>query len=285
MVGISGGTAWWGFECGPGLASCAVNGRPSINRTAKEIADVFIFAPDRIQGMKPLICLLLLIIVIVAQNETVSFAMQESINPQQQKSSDPVKGGKDRVVMLNFDIKSLPKDLKYRGSIVMGAKWIDMTGENILILTQTGAFPSKGECITSDGCSDAEIYAYHFVRNGNSFSLLWRTMDYERNCSFDLYAGYLDKALYITDLDSDGVAESTFLYKLSCRSDVSPAVLKLIMHEGATKYAIRGTTKLSAGYGGGEMHIDPVLSASPVFKAFAIKTWNKYVTEDHFEQF
>jgi hypothetical protein len=191
----------------------------------------------------------------------------------------------DKLTMLNFDIKALPKNLQYKGKIVMGARWIDKKGENILILTQTGAFPSTSKCIT-DECSDAEIYAYNFVQNADNLSLLWKIVDFERNCPFDLYAGFLEDALFITDLDSNGVAESTLLYILSCRSDVSPATLKLIMHEGATKYAIRGTTKLQEGYGGGEMQVDPILKkAKQAFQAFAIKKWYEYVTKDSFKQF
>ena len=90
----------------------------------------------------------------------------------------------------------------------------------------------------------------------------------------------------ITDLDSDGIAESTFLYKLSCRSDISPARLKLIMHKGAAKYAMRGTTKLPSGYGGGEIAVDPAFDkASTNLRTFCINKWNQYVTEDHFQQF
>jgi hypothetical protein len=196
----------------------------------------------------------------------------------------------DAISILNFDIKSLPKNVKYRGAIVMGARWIDKNGENILILTQTGKFPSKGECGSDDPCFDAEVYAYNYVKKEDSLSLLWKTVDFERECVFDLYAGFMEKALFITDLDSNGVAETTFLYMLTCRSDVSPSRLKLIMHEGATKYAIRGTTKLGANYGveesGGEMKIDPAFAkAKPAMKTFAIQKWNQYVTEDEFKQF
>ena len=192
-----------------------------------------------------------------------------------------------KISILNFDARSLPGEIRYQGKIVMGARWTDSNGENILLLTQTGKFPSKGKCVADGGrCFDAEVYAYNYVRKDGDVSLLWKITDFERDCSFDLYAGFVKEALFITDLDSNGVAESLFLYKLSCRSDVSPAVLKLIMHEGATKYAIRGTTKLAGDLGGGEMNIDPAFKqAKPVLRNFAVEKWNKYVTKDDFEQF
>ena len=187
--------------------------------------------------------------------------------------------------MLDFDPKALPPQVKFRGKIITGARWRDLGGEHILLLTQTGKFPTRGKC-PEGRCFDAALYAYHYVKHGHSVSLLWRLTDAQRHCPFDLYAGFLHGSLAITDVDSDGIGESTFVYKLSCRSDVSPAALKLIMHEGATKYAIRGTTKLPSGYGGGEMVVDPALDkADPALKAFSIEKWNQYVAEDQFEQF
>jgi hypothetical protein len=132
---------------------------------------------------------------------------------------------------------------------------------------------------------DAALYAYHYVKKDHSVSLLWRLTDAQRHCPFDLNVGFLYGSLSITDVDSDGIGESTVVYKLSARRDLSPARLKLIMHEEATKYAIRGTTKLPNGYGGGEMVVDPALDkAHPALKAFPIEKWNQYVAEDQFDQ-
>jgi len=192
-----------------------------------------------------------------------------------------------KISILSFDARSLPGEIRYQGKIIKGARWIDSNGENFLLLTQTGKIPSKEKSAAQEGDSfDAEIYAYNFVKKDNKVSLLWKITDFERSCSFDLYAGFLKEALFITDLDSNGVAESLFLYKLSCRSDVSPATLKLIMHEGTTKYAIRGTTKLPGDNGGGEMNIDAAFkAANPVLMKFAVENWKKYVAENKFEQF
>ncbi len=89
----------------------------------------------------------------------------------------------------------------------------------------------------------------------------------------------------VTDVDADGVAEIAFLCKLSCRSDVSPARLKLIMYEGAQKYAIRGSTKVPDA-GGGRMVVDRALErAREALRVFAVTRWEKYVVEDRFDQF
>jgi len=195
--------------------------------------------------------------------------------------------GQGKISIQGFDARSLPGEIRYQGKIFKGAKWIDSNGENFLLLTQTGKIPSKKKSAEEEEASfDAEVYAYNFVKKDNKVSLLWKITDFERNCSFDLYAGFLEEALFITDLDSNGVAESLFFYKLSCRSDLSPATLKLIMHEGTTKYAIRGTTKLPGDNGGGEMNIDAAFkAANPALMKFAVENWKKYVAENKFEQF
>jgi hypothetical protein len=193
-----------------------------------------------------------------------------------------------KISILKFDARSLSAEIRYQGKIVDGARWTDSNGENILVLTQTDKFPTKGKKNSEgeDPSFDAEVYAYNYVIKGGKTLLLWKITDFMRDCAFDLYAGFMKETLSITDLDSNGIAESSFLYKLSCRSDVSPDGLKLIMHEGATKYAIRGTTKLPPEYGGGEMNLDPAFKqANDALRNFAVEQWNKNVTRYNSENF
>ena len=189
------------------------------------------------------------------------------------------------IEFLAFDPKALPAGIQTQGKIVAGARWRDRLGENLLVAAQTGARPSRGaDCgADADPCQDAEIDADHYLVRNAGVERLWTLTDFERDCPFDLYAGFLPDSLTITDLDGDGLAESTLLYKLSCRSDVSPARLKLILHEGKTKYAIRGTTRT---YGaGGEQTVDPALERNAPFKRFALERWNRFVHETEFQQF
>jgi hypothetical protein len=79
-----------------------------------------------------------------------------------------------------------------------------------------------------------------FLKKDTGYSLLWKISDAEKNCEFDLTAEFLKFSTVIADLDQDDVAETIIQYKLACRSDVSPAQMKLIMHEGESKYALRG---------------------------------------------
>ncbi len=184
---------------------------------------------------------------------------------------------------LDFKKSDLPAG-QLTGTAVDGMRWKDVLGENLLIVSQTGAIPSKKK--DEEDRRDAELYAYHFIRKGGAWRLLWKVQDFERDCPFDLYAGLLPGSLALTDLDRDGTAETSFLYKLTCRSDVSPSVLKLIMHEGDKKLALRGNTVVPPESNDDNMKPDPAFaSAPPEFEVYAVKRWTEFVVEKSFNQF
>lgn len=191
-------------------------------------------------------------------------------------------GGAARSLEILPADSSAARGLRHKGTVVQTARWRDRLGEHTLLLTETGEFPTPGQVRDGgeDPWRDAELYAYDYAVNGSSPELVWRTFDHQRECEFDLTAAFVPGSLTITDLDANGVGEVTFLYTLHCTSDVSPATRKLIMREGEAKYAIRGTTKLPRGYGGGEMHLDPSFRAAPKpFREHAVQRWNRYVAD------
>lgn len=112
---------------------------------------------------------------------------------------------------------------------------------------------------------------------------LWRAKDFVKDCEFDLALELVEGSIEVTDLDGDGEAEVSFLYKTACRSDVSPMSEKLLMYEGATKYALRGDSKERTGeteYMGGEFKVDPAFQKAPVsFLDFAKAKWKRLVTD------
>ena len=189
-----------------------------------------------------------------------------------------------KIQLLQFDSIQLPPEVSFKGRLVAGVRWLDNHGENIIILSKFGPFPSKkGSSIPDEEGMDAEVHGYHYLKTKGKFALLWKMFDFVRGCPFDLDLNFLPTSLIITDLDKNGIAESTFLYKLACRSDVSPAVLKLIMHEGQKKYAIRGETVVTVGPNekmGGTKKIDPAFAKGPkVFQEYAVKRWLAFVEE------
>ena len=88
----------------------------------------------------------------------------------------------------------------------------------------------------------------------------------------------------MTNADRDGHAEVSFLYKLSCRTDVSPSKLKLLLYMDRRKYVVRGTTRLADG-SGGEMNLDGSFTqVDLLLREFAIGRWKAHVLEDRIEQ-
>lgn len=110
---------------------------------------------------------------------------------------------------------------------------------------------------------------------------VWKAKDFVKQCEFDLELEFLDGSFEVTDLDDDGVAEVSFLYKLGCRSDVSPLEVKLLMYEGSKKYALRGESYERVGeteYAGGTFKPD-FGDAPPAFLEFAKLKWQRLVVD------
>jgi len=107
---------------------------------------------------------------------------------------------------------------------------------------------------------------------------LWSAKDFVEACPFDLLLELVEGSVEVTDLNDDGVAEVSFAYVLTCRSDVSPASAKLLLYEGATKYALRGSAQDMGG--GGEFTADPAFEKGPkAFRTFAEAKWKRLLVD------
>ncbi|RAK64058.1 hypothetical protein DLM85_19130 [Hymenobacter edaphi] len=134
----------------------------------------------------------------------------------------------------------LPPLEKLPGKLLLARRWTDIAGENVLVLYRTKPADERTTKYTDEE-SYVELFARQYVRQPNGqYRELWRLQDAVRNCPFDMWLGPLPGSTRITDLDRDGTTETTLIYKLTCRSDVSPSEMKLIMHESKAKYALRG---------------------------------------------
>lgn len=187
------------------------------------------------------------------------------------------------VSMLTFDKSDLPSDIKYSGNIITGKRWNDKNGENILILTKTKIKEKRVKQYgAEENILEAELFGYHYVSDGGAFRLLWKINDFINDCPLDLTLDFIPGSLSITDLNENGIAESTFLYKLACRGDVSPSGLKLIMHENENKYALRGNmlVKMEGINDGGTFKADKSFDTAPDgFLDYAKSQWKEFKLE------
>ena len=207
----------------------------------------------------------------------------------------------------------VPPELKLPGKLLEAWRWQDAAGENVLLISRTPVrMEAKPKALDEEW--HTELYARQFVRQSGGYQELWRLYDANRYCWGDMELGPLAQATTITDLNADGISETTLVYKISCRTDVSPAEMKLIMHEGAKKYALRGSMIQLINYptkaekqkqinkplcctanapamtpnqsyrGEGLYETDKEFAtAPPAFLAFARQQWRRWRTRDFFE--
>lgn len=188
------------------------------------------------------------------------------------KPNEPQTGGIKNLVM---EPGKLPSSVKYEGKIVAGARWDDKNGTNVLIVCETD------EKTTGDNRSK-ELFAYQYILDGDKAKQLWKINDFIKDCPVDVMLSLFPGSITVTDINKDGIAENTFLYRMSCKGDVSPDDMKLIMHEGENKYAIRGEMiQIMQGKKyGGQMNTDPAFNKAPTgFFAYAREQWKKFDTE------
>jgi hypothetical protein len=182
-----------------------------------------------------------------------------------------------QIKVIHLDKSEIPKSAKYIGQIVDAVKYKDIDGEFIVITTQTGIIN------TNDSFKSADLYAYHFKVNKDSIKLTWQMHDFIKDCGEDVIAKYLPNSFAVTDLDNDGQAEVWVMYKTTCAGDVSPLVMKIIMHEGDKKFAMRGTNRVKVSdtaYEGGNYAFDiSFLNAPDLFRRYAKELWKKNLLE------
>lgn len=186
-----------------------------------------------------------------------------------------------QIKVIHLHAKDIPKNMPYKGVLQEALQYTDKEGTHVVITTeQTGEKNDDGQELRT-----AELYAYSYLKNGNAAVLSWKLYDFADPCEEDIEATYKDNS-YITDLNNNGVAEVWLTYIEACKGDVSPSEMKVIMHEGTKKFAMRGTTRVKINateHMGGEYKFDDVFKAAPQsFRDYALKLWKKNVKEDHF---
>jgi hypothetical protein len=178
-----------------------------------------------------------------------------------------------------IDSTKLPKTIKFAGQITNSAKWTDSFGTHYVLTTETGEYFSKDQ--EDNEFRNAELFVYHYVIKNDSLKLVWKIYDHNKNCEFDVFTKFIDKAFKVTDLDKNGIAEVWVMYENQCTSDVSPAPTKIIMYEGNKKYAIRGENKVrvseKAIFGGQYSLDENFKKGNPLFRQFGIALWEKNI--------
>lgn len=203
----------------------------------------------------------------------------ETNNNNNSSNETELNTNEGNVETFEIDGKSLGTDL-FSGKYHTGIGWTDNNGINIFVVS----YVEKEHKPTSEyemPTYTREIHGYHYIDNNGDYELVREVKDYENKCEFDNRLRMGDNSLTITDLDEDGYGEVCIVYYLGCTSEYSHDGIKLLFLENGDKYAIRGTTSLSAEYIGediaGETNIDGNFKKGPKeFLNYAQQVWDEY---------
>ena len=156
-----------------------------------------------------------------------------------------------------------------RGSIAASKSCTDRLGSGEVVLVEER---EHSHTCGGEPCADKYIHAYRFADDEQ----IWQINDLVEDCPFSPEIEFLTQGLRITDLDDDGLNEIWVVYRLGCRSDVSPLDMKIIMYEGHKKYAIRGSQRIyvDGSYDGGEYKMDAAFREGPEsFRRYGKNLW------------
>ncbi len=199
-----------------------------------------------------------------------------------------------------------PDGITLKGTIHEAWGWEDSLGQNRLFLTEVPPYDTPGTD-EEDG-QTAELYAAHFIGDSGQYRQVAIVSDAEKNCPLDITCQFIPGSTTITDLDSNGIAEIKVQYEQTCRGDVSPANMKLVMIENGRTYSLSGSRWVYTGegetfnvteenvnlerqpksrdeidqmmYGFGRYESEKEFTgAPPAFISFARKEWLKYAKE------
>jgi hypothetical protein len=180
-----------------------------------------------------------------------------------------------KMEVINLNSDQIPETTEFDGNFIAAHQWVDANGSNLVILSESG-IQQQGDY------SGGFVYGNHFLDAGEGYASSWRETDAINGCEFDAYCEHVKGSLTITDLDSNGVAETAFIYRTTCTSDVSPMDQKLIMYEGSKKMTISGKTAMDFGDGmkeEGTMEPNEAFTAAPPqMLEHAKKLWSRFNT-------
>lgn len=174
----------------------------------------------------------------------------------------------------------LPSGVKASGTVLRSVSWVDDKGDNLAVFSTTSKVKTKKG---HDPQTTTTIFVDIFQGKNGKLKKQRSVREVVANCEFDVTNEFLPTSVMVSDLDQNGVGELTFVYRSDCRSDVSPATMKLLVLEGAKKYILRGHTRIFPGGKdqepvGGDYTPD-MKGAPQAFLDHADKVWKKFVTE------
>ncbi|UKN03020.1 hypothetical protein K6119_05760 [Paracrocinitomix mangrovi] len=207
-------------------------------------------------------------------NSTADNSQNEEITDEENSEEELLD-----IEILLEKVENVPVECEYKGQMNDAYTWTDKKGINYFIRT-IGTVKEENDA--DFVYTSQNLYAYHYVQKNGNTTLVREVTDFVEDCEFDLIMGHELGAISLTDIDEDQIGEISFIYRLTCTSDVSPSTQKLIMLEDGEKYPLRGTTRVMDF--GGEFEAGEEFNKAPNgFLDHATKMWNDNLKEYDFD--
>ena len=123
-------------------------------------------------------------------------------------------------------------DFPVRGQFFTALSWTDRLGQNLLILAEEGEY--------EEGNGQKDLFADHYIRRDSIYDVLWQMHDSVVGLGCDLNIQLINFFPFISDIDSNGVAETAVFYSLDNRCDAVTFPARLVVHEGQSEIVISG---------------------------------------------
>lgn len=179
-------------------------------------------------------------------------------------------------VKLESDVEKSDGDKPYERTVT----WTDKNGLNVarFKIVLQGQMNGKSKASSSSLAVDVGVETPGAQK---ASSPVRKVRDAVEACEVDFTLAILEGSVTVTDVDGDGEGELSFAYRASCKGDVSPDTVKLLVLEGGDKYILRGENRVQVGekeFAGGKYKPDPVANKWPAGALeHAKKLWAKTV--------
>lgn len=172
----------------------------------------------------------------------------------------------------------LPAGVKPQGKRVIGTWQYQGPGpvSGLLVLSSTDRTMKAGV--------SRQLFAQIYVvgKPGAKPTQVRLVKDAVTNCKLDLVASFVQGSVAFEDIDGDGTAEIAFAYDIGCDATERPLPRKLIILEGAAKFALRGNGRgktLDGAPAGGDYKAD-TFKGQEAIGTFAEAHWNQLLDTD-----
>lgn len=220
------------------------------------------------------------------------------------------------IIVKDLTQNMLPNNISFKGKLIEAKKWTDKNGVNYLVISRIGPYLTSDPSSSDEDLGNVELNACQYIIKNNSIATLWQTSETIKNCVTDMWIEIFPNSTSITDLDKNGITETTIVYRFSCRGGVDPSNMKVVLHEGKQIFCLRGEMYIEYEIGkldkttfefNSQKVTDEVTKkytkhpytinygrytddldfkdASPEFSALAKTKWIEYCDKDTFKQF